>query len=114
MRGEVDSLESPTTDFRVHHEAIPEFIGPTGTIQGMGPMIMAFWPPQGLSLEQARVTSLDLGAVAPGDKVALTFEVIHDPDTHAIKGYYATAVEKLPADTALDFSPLERVGASPE
>lgn len=108
VRGEVDSLESATTDFRVRHEAIPEFIGAEGTVVGMGPMIMAFWPPQGVGLEKARVKELDLAGIEPGTKVELTFEVLHDPETGAIRGYYATSVKALPAETALDFSPLER------
>jgi hypothetical protein len=110
VRGEVDALESATTDFSVRHEAIPEFIGPEGTVVGMGPMIMAFWPPQGLSLDQARVQTLALTGIEPGDKVELTFEVLHDPQTHAIRGYYATSVRELAPETELDFSPLEKAG----
>ncbi len=112
VRGEVNALPSPTSDLRVRHEAIPEFIGPSGTVEGMGPMIMAFWPPQGLSLEQARVDDLDVSGIEVGDKVTLVFEVIHDPETKAIKGYYATSIETLPDDTVLDFSPLEKPDAT--
>lgn len=111
VRGEIEALPSETTDLRIHHEAIPEFIGPDGTVQGMQSMTMAFWPPQGLSLEDARIKDLDLTGLAPGDKVSFTFEVVHDPETNAIKGYYATAVKKLPPDTALDFSPIEETNA---
>ena len=110
VRGEIDALPTATTDLRVHHEAIPEFIGPKGTVVGMGPMIMAFWPPQGLALDEARIQSLDLAGLAPGDTVELTFEVLHDPETHAIKGYYATSIRALASGTELDFSALESVG----
>lgn len=106
VRGEVTALPGDDSDLMVRHEAIPEFVRPDGTL-GMDTMIMPFWPPAGVSLEDARVHELDLDDIAVGDKVTLTFEVMHDEETGALKGYYATKVEKLPADTVLDFSHLD-------
>jgi hypothetical protein len=89
----------------VHHEAIPEFVRPDGTL-GMDTMTMAFWPPAGVPLEEARVQELDLSGIEIGDKISLTFEVVQDAETGSMKGYYATKVEKLPSETELDFSHL--------
>ena len=105
VRGEVMTLPGETSDLKVHHEAIPEFVRNDGTL-GMDTMTMPFWPPAGVTLEEARVKELDLSGIAVGDKVTLTFEVVHDAATGSMKGFYATKVEKLPADTELDFSHL--------
>lgn len=105
VRGVVESLPGETTDLTVHHEAIPDFVRQDGTL-GMDTMTMAFWPPAGIPLDQARVKNLDLSGIKVGDKVSMTFEVVQDAATGAMKGYYATKVVKLPADTELDFSHL--------
>jgi len=109
VRGEVVSLPSDTTDLQVHHEAIPEFKNPDGSL-GMDTMIMPFWPPQGLSMNDPRITKriegFKIDGIAVGQVVELTFDVLWDSD-NKIAGFYATSIVPLPAGTALDFSPLK-------
>ena len=98
VRGEIEELPSaddPAADFRVHHESMPHYQRPDGTL-GMNSMIMPFPPAQSLSLEGLTV----------GEKIELTFEVDYDASTNAVIAFRATKVTNLPADTALDFSPL--------
>lgn len=106
VRGEVRSLPSATDDLRIRHEAIPEYEVGDGT-RGMDTMTMPFWPPQGMRLEEARVTELDLSGIEVGDKVSVTFEVVFREDG-TLWGFYATRVEALDASVELDFTPLER------
>ncbi|GAB4547921.1 MAG: hypothetical protein Tsb0013_08110 [Phycisphaerales bacterium] len=90
-----------------HHEAIPDFDGgPMGA--GMNVMTMPFWPPvvgNPAGADDARIpdTLPGLSDLAVGDKVMLTFEVQHPEEGAAPAAYYATSIEPLPDDTALDF-----------
>lgn len=116
VRGSVISLPSELDDFMVKHEAIPEFKNPDGST-GMNVMGMPFWPPQGggglAELAPEQLPGLD--AVAPGDPVAVTFEVAFESYPDGFLGYYATGVEKLPEGTELDFTPLPpAASAAPE
>ena len=98
VRGEVvelPSADSAASSLRVRHERIPDFTDRQGQEVGMDVMTMPFPPAAGL----------DLGDVAVGDKVLLTFEVIWTgPNT----GWKATQIEPLPPGTELD---LEKVAA---
>ena len=109
VRGEVVSLPSDTTDLQIHHEAIPEFKNPDGSL-GMDTMVMPFWPPQGLSKDDpriaARIAKFSLDGIAVGEPVEVTFEVVLDGEGK-ILGFYAATVTELPPETALDFSALE-------
>jgi hypothetical protein len=109
VRGEVVSLPTDTTDLQVHHEAIPEFKNPDGSL-GMDTMIMPFWPPQGLSKDDpriaARIAKFSLDGVEVGEPVELTFEVVWDADGK-ILGFYAASIAPLPPGTVLDYSALE-------
>lgn len=92
VRGEVTQLpdpENPSAQLMVQHEPIPDFKNSKGEMVGMNAMEMPFPVGEGVSLE----------GVAVGDKVLLTFEVQFQPSTR----YEVTAIEKLPADTTLDF-----------
>jgi len=95
VRGIVTSLPSegnPMNGFNVRHEEIPTFRAQAGKT-GMNSMTMPF--PMG--------ESLDLSATSVGDKVKLTFTVDFDTKADKLLAYRATAIEPLPADTALKF-----------
>ncbi len=111
-RGEVSQLpDALGAPFKVHHEAVPEFPNPDGSM-GMNTMTMQFWPAAttaGFTPHAERIPAeLDLEGLEVGDKVMLTWEFQQDRATRSVVSYYAIRVEKLPADTALDFSPLQR------
>lgn len=97
VRGEIAALpvaNDPTSDFRVHHEAIPSFRAswPDGPL-GMKSMTMPFPVAEGLSLDGLKV----------GEAIELTFAVDYDPKTGKVSSFRATAVKPLPAGTMLDF-----------
>ncbi|MCA9281819.1 MAG: copper-binding protein [Phycisphaeraceae bacterium] len=100
VRGQV--VEVPVegdikSEFRVRHEAIPEYRQAGGKL-GMNTMTMPFRLGEGMSLAGVEV----------GDKVALTFAVEYDPGFAKLRTYYAVKVEELPTDTSLDFTPLPK------
>jgi Cu/Ag efflux protein CusF len=99
-RGEVVTLPGLEGDaIKLHHERIPTFANKSGTIgkdsqgkPGMKPMVMPFGKAPSVSYEGLKV----------GDKVSVVFEVnwaAERPDQRIV----ITKIEKLPADTALDF-----------
>lgn len=99
--GDVDTYETrgvvvrvpdpadPLSNLDIRHEAIDDFRSIDGEVVGMGSMSMPFPLADGV----------DLGAIAPGDKVAFTLEVEWEGEPP----YRVTRIEKLPADTELDF-----------
>ena len=92
-RGEVVALPDPAkpgSQLSIHHEAIPDFASYEGEVVGMSPMTMPF----------PTAPSLDLAGLEVGDPVAFTLEVRWDGSPP----YQITAIEKLPADTELDFA----------
>jgi hypothetical protein len=98
VRAEVVSLPDPAdprTEFRVHHEAIPDFRAsmPDGPL-GMKPMIMPFTVGPGVSLE----------GVHAGDKVEIRFQCDYDLETGVLRDSRVVSVTPLPADTTLNFA----------
>jgi len=93
VRGEIVSLPGPggRGAFDVRHEAIPDFRSSDGEVVGMGSMTMPFPLAEGLSLD----------GFAVGDKIEFTLEVNWDPE--ATPPQRVTRVQKLPAETDLDF-----------
>lgn len=99
-RGEVVSLPGiEGNEIRLHHERIPTFANREGRIgkdsqgrPGMKPMVMPFGKAPSVSYEGLKI----------GDKVSVVFEVnwaAERPDQRIV----ITTIEKLPAETALDF-----------
>lgn len=99
-RGEVVTLPGIEGDaIKLHHERIPTFANKDGKIgkdsqgkPGMKPMVMPFGKAPSVSYEGLKI----------GDKVAVVFEVnwsAERPDQRIV----ITKIEKLAADTALDF-----------
>jgi len=99
VRGEVTATPGQnglTEDqIRIHHEAVPGFVGYDGEVVGMASMTMPF----------PAADSIDLGELAVGDKIEFTFEVNWD----ASPGYRITRIKKLPPDTELDFGRREEL-----
>jgi len=87
------------------HEAIPEYRQTSGRY-GMNVMTMPFpLPSSGVSLEGLTV----------GDPVEIRFAVTYSADYSSLKGYVVRSIERLPADTELDFTPLAEIeGFDPE
>lgn len=81
----------PTAEFVVVHEPIPDFVNPNGT-KGMPSMAMPFPLKPGVTLD----------GIAAGDIVRITFDLWTKPGQ---RGYEATRVEELPADTVLELAP---------
>lgn len=79
----------PRTQFKVHHEAIDNFVNHTGKMVGMSAMTMEFPPARGVSLT----------GLAVGDPVEITFSVWWN-DTPP---WLATKITKLPAGTEFNF-----------
>ena len=85
-----DPARKGLEELQVQHERIPDFKDKSGKIVGMNSMIMGFPPGPNTKFPDLKV----------GDKVELDFEVTWNGKVP----YYFTAVRKLPADTALNFS----------
>jgi hypothetical protein len=93
--GGLRSLTEPNQIY-VRHEAIPEYRQTSGRF-GMDVMTMPFpLPEQGVSLEGFSV----------GDPVRVRFAVTYSQDYASLRGYVVTALERLPAETELDFTTL--------
>ncbi len=90
VRGEVIAADAERGELTVHHETIPNFIGPGGSPEEMHSMEMTF----------PVVDAVDLSTVEAGRAVRFTLVV----NWQARKTAVITEVEELPADTALDFS----------
>lgn len=99
-RGEVVALPGIEGDaLKLHHERIPTFANKDGKVgkdsqgkPGMKPMTMPFGKAPSVSYEGLKI----------GDKVGVTFEVnwsAERPDQRIV----ITKIEKLAADTSLDF-----------
>lgn len=82
-------LTNPTSELRIHHEAIDDFKHGDGSPAPMKSMTMPFPPGPGVSLD----------GLAVGDVVEFTFDVQWEPTP----GMSVTAIRKLPGDTGLQF-----------
>lgn len=92
VRGEVIENHGDRTPrgLVLHHEAIDDFESITGDVWGMDSMTMPFLVSDDVTLDD----------LAEGDKIAFTLRVDwSDDDTPQI----VTGLEKLPADTELEF-----------
>lgn len=100
VRGVIAQLPdpaNPAAELQIRHEAIPHFRGQSGEL-GMDTMTMPFPLAKGLALDGLKI----------GDKVTVSFEVDFDAAADKLLAYRATALEPLPAETELDFSPLKK------
>lgn len=96
VRGRIVDLPTPgkpASEFRVAHEAIPDFRAslPDGPL-GMRAMVMPFTPGPGVSLD----------GLAVGEKIELRFEVDYAKAGGALRDSRVIGLRKLPAETALD------------
>ena len=92
--------DDPDHAMMIQHEAIKDFKNPDGEVIGMMSMTMPFPVGPGVSLE----------GIQPGDTVQFTFEL-------RWKGkppFQLTSIQKLPADTKLDFGSDEDQDKAPQ
>lgn len=92
VRGRVArSIESGTTESTIwlQHEAIPDFVGITGEVEGMESMVMPF----------AVADDLDLSSLEVGARVRFELTV----DWSAAVPGRITRIERLAAETILSF-----------
>ncbi|MGV6814204.1 MAG: copper-binding protein [Phycisphaerales bacterium] len=96
---EIPVAGDPSSSLKIHHMQIPDFKTKDGTvnvnaqgISGMRSMTMPFPLAQGVSIEGFEV----------GDKIKFTFEV--DWSGQSTNPWQVTKIEKLPADTVIDFT----------
>ena len=76
-----------STQLSIHHEAIPDFVGIRGDVEGMKSMTMPFTVAE----------SVDLEGIGPGTKLQFRLTV----DWTAPEPALITAIEVLPAETPL-------------
>ena len=92
VRGRIAQAIDRTTSkpsIWLEHEAIPDFVGITGEVEGMDSMVMPF----------AVADGLDLSGLEVGSKVRFELTV----DWSAKVPGRITRIETLPAETALSF-----------
>jgi Cu/Ag efflux protein CusF len=86
---QVDLGSIGRTQLSIHHEAIPDFVGLTGEVEGMKAMTMPF----------TAAESVDLTGVEPGSKISFELTV----DWSAPEPALITKLQVLPPDTQLVF-----------
>ncbi len=89
VRGVVRQVAADGGEITIHHEAVPEFVGISGETEAMDSMSMPFPVVEKLLLE----------GIAAGDKVSFRFRIDWDGKVPLS----VVALEKLPAETELDF-----------
>lgn len=98
VRGVIHSLKvapDPNSQLQIRHEAIPEFVNGAGETSGMHSMTMPF---------PTLAPGVSTDTLAVGDKIRFTFGVTWTAGaTRRIPEWTITSIEKLPADTTLDF-----------
>lgn len=92
VRGQVTQLpdpRSPGSGLYISHEAVDNFVGRNGEVEGMSSMNMPFLVADGVALD----------GVAPGDAIEFDLHV----DWQADRSVEITRVRELPPGTRLDF-----------
>ena len=85
--------ESPASEFKIHHETIPNFTDKDGQVIGMNSHVMAF----------PRVAEdVDVSSLRIGQPVRFTFEVTWGDSSPT---WIITELEPLPEDTRFAFEP---------
>ena len=96
VRGLVRKIKQQSigrTQVSIHHEAIPEFVGIKGQVEGMKSMTMPFTVAE----------SVDLEGIAPGTKIVFELTV----DWSAPEPALITGIEVLPPDSELQLQSLD-------
>jgi Cu/Ag efflux protein CusF len=89
VRAMVVQPPDPSTGLYIYHEAIDNWVGHDGKVEGMDPMAMPFPVAQGVSLS----------GLQANDKVEVTLHADWEADTPV----QITSVRKLSPDTKLEF-----------
>lgn len=101
VRGQVRQLPDPATPgsgLYIGHEAIDEWAGRSGEVEGMDPMVMPFEVADGVSLEGIEVA----------DVIEFTLHVDWEADVPV----EITRIRELPRDTKLDYREARPPGKS--
>lgn len=96
VRGQVTQLpdpRNPGSGIHISHEAIDDYVGRSGKVEGMDPMNMPFLVAEGVSLE----------GIAPRDVVEFDLRV----DWEAERSVEITRIRELPPGTKLVFRAAE-------
>ncbi len=96
VRGQVTQLpdpSSPGSGLYISHEAVDDFVGQSGEVEGMDPMNMPFAVAEGVSLD----------GIAPSDVVEFDLHVDWDAD----RAVEITRLRELPPGTKLVFRAAE-------
>ena len=111
LLGEITAIPvagDPSSSLKIHHVQIPDFKTKDGTVHvnakgvsGMSSMTMPFPVGEGV----------DLSGLAVGDKIKFTFMV--DWSGQSKNAWEVTKIEKMPADTAIDYSNAATAGDAP-
>ncbi len=100
LRAVVTALPNPPKQaLRLHHEAIPNFVGHDGKVEAMDEMEMEF-----------PFLSAKLDGIAVNDKVEAVMEI----RWKAKEVFLLTSIRKLPADTKLNLGNLEPADSTKE
>ena len=95
LRAVVTALPNPPKQaLRLHHEAIPNFVGHDGKVEAMDEMEMEF---------PFLAPEAKLDGIAVSDKVEAVMEI----RWKAKEVFLLTSIRKLPADTKLNLGDLE-------
>ena len=101
VRGQVRQLPDPATPgsgLYIGHEAIDEWVGRSGEVEGMDPMVMPFEVADGVSLEGIQIA----------DVIEFTLHVDWEADVPV----EITRIRELPRDTKLDYREARPPGKS--
>ena len=101
MRGQIAAIAaSPAVDGQlyIHHEPVPDFRNTAGELSPMNSMTMPF------QIDP----KIPLTSFHPGDKVAFTYTVNWDTNTHVV-----TTLTLLPPETPLTFTTPSTTSAPP-
>jgi hypothetical protein len=98
VRAQVVQPPDPVIGLYLYHEAIDDWMGRSGEVEGMDPMAMPFPVAKGIPL----------GEIQANDKVEVTLHVDWDAET----AVQITRVRELPPDTKLVFREAKPPGKS--
>lgn len=93
--------DSPASEFKIHHEAIPNFVNGQGEVKGMNSHPMSF---------PKAADGIDISSLEVGQAVRFTFDVTWDG---TVATWIITELERLPDDTRFAFEKPEEDEAAP-
>lgn len=92
--------DSPASEFKIYHEAIPNFVNGQGEVEGMTSHPMSF---------PRAAEGIDIESLEVGQAVRFTFDVTWEPTAK----WVITELELLPDDTRFAFEKPEDAEPAP-